>query len=285
MAPASPARPARAAEVTTATELEAALASEDAPRARELLSQFHLGCLGVVAMMQEWIGYWHEELRSRGLSSVSERARSTLEATPGWQAELGDVGALYDDLTAALDAGPWDRALKAFTDYHRVLEKHHDQLCWELWALPSAVGDEGLALEISSATLDKTVGYQMLWQVAATLTPEQLAQMAAEHLRQHLSEVRVIDEPERIRVVLDTCGSGGRMRRGAPGSAPGYALVQEPSRHSWDRAGEVPLYCTHCSFNEQNSRKRLGRLAWVTEFDPDPSKPCGWTFFKTETTR
>lgn len=269
--------------------MQEALEREDAVGARQLLSQFHPGALGVIATLQELVGLWRDALRERGLEAALEQARETCEATPGWQTP-GDLSGLYDDLNAALDAGPWERTRQAFADYRRELMLQHDQLCWELWALPSAVGNEALAIDINNALLDQTVGYNMLWQAAALMTPEQLAAMAADHLRQHLSEVRVVDEPDRIRVVLDTCGSGGRMRRGAPGATPGYARAQEPSRHTWGRAGEVPLYCTHCSYNEQSSLKRLGRLAWVTEFDPDPSKPCGWTFFKsgdgkTETTR
>lgn len=232
-----------------------------------------------MALLQEWLGYWHAAVTP----DVVRRARAVCEATPGWR-PLGDpseLQVLYDDLLAALDAGPWDRTRQAFADYGGRLRQHHDQLCWELWALPSALGDERRALEINARTLEQCAGYNGLWQVAAALPPEGLAQLAADHLRQHLSQVTVVEEPDRIRLVLDACGSGGRMRRSGPGSAPGYARVQQPSEHTWGRAGEVPVYCTHCALNEQNSLKRLGRLAWVTEFTPDPDRPCGWTFFKS----
>jgi len=235
--------------------------------------------MSVLALMQEWLGKWHAEVEP----AVVARARAICEATPGWQSLGGpeEIGVLYDDLVAALDAGPWERTRQAYADYRRRLEQHHDQLCWELWALPSAVGDEKRALELNNSTLAATAGYNVLWEIAATLPPEGLAQLAADHLRQHLSDLEVVDGPDTITLVLDACGSGGRMRRAAPGSRPGYARVQEASPLSWGRAGDVPLYCTHCAFNELSSLKRLGRLAWVTNFDPDPHKPCGWTFFKS----
>ena len=42
----------------------------------------------------------------------------------------------------------------------------------------------------------------------------------------------------------------------------------------------MPAYCAHCALNELESVKRFGHPLWVTEFDPDASKPCGWTVYK-----
>jgi hypothetical protein len=61
---------------------------------------------------------------------------------------------------------------------------------------------------------------------------------------------------------------------------PGLSPLPDASPETWNRAGQVPAYCAHCAKNEITSIRRFGFPAWVTEFDPDPRKPCGWTVYK-----
>lgn len=110
--------------------------------------------------------------------------------------------------------------------------------------------------------------------------------MLAEHLRFHFSgpgrdgTVQIIEEPDRIRLVFDACGSGGAMRRRLGHGKDGLAVMPEATGATWGLKGCVPGYCTHCAQNEIASVKRLGYPAWVTEFKEDPMQPCGWTIFK-----
>jgi hypothetical protein len=53
----------------------------------------------------------------------------------------------------------------------------------------------------------------------------------------------------------------------------------EPSSATWGR-GDVPVYCAHCAQNERYTCELLGYPGWVTEFDPDAAKPCGWVVYK-----
>jgi hypothetical protein len=61
---------------------------------------------------------------------------------------------------------------------------------------------------------------------------------------------------------------------------PGLKPLPEASPETWHRAGQVPSYCAHCALNELTSIALVGYPLWVTEFDPDPRKPCGWTIYK-----
>jgi hypothetical protein len=122
-----------------------------------------------------------------------------------------------------------------------------------------------------------------MWDLFVTLAPDVLAAVLAEHLRGHFSgpgregAVTVIEEVDRFRLVFEACGTGGAMRRR---KVPGLTNFRDASVETWQRANEVPSYCAHCALNEITSIERLGYPAWVTEFDPDPHKPCGWTVYK-----
>jgi len=89
--------------------------------------------------------------------------------------------------------------------------------------------------------------------------------------------VEIRDEGDRYVLVFDPCGSGGAIRRCG---LPGLAVLKEAAPETWLRSNEVPMYCAHCAMNELTSIRRLGYPAWVTEFDPDPARPCGWAVYK-----
>jgi hypothetical protein len=116
---------------------------------------------------------------------------------------------------------------------------------------------------------------------------EETAAFLADHLRGHFSgaaregAVTIVEEPDRYRLIFDPCGSGGAMRRGAiSGVADAAQPFPNPSAQTWGKQGQVAGYCTHCAINELESMRRLGYPILVTEFEPDPQKPCGWTVYK-----
>jgi hypothetical protein len=122
-----------------------------------------------------------------------------------------------------------------------------------------------------------------MWDLFVGLTPELLAAVLAEHLRGHFSgpgregAVTIVEEADRYRLVFEPCGTGGAMRRR---KVAGLTNFRDASAATWQRTNEVPTYCAHCALNEVTSIRRLGYPAWVTEFDPDPEKPCGRTVYK-----
>lgn len=137
-----------------------------------------------------------------------------------------------------------------------------------------------------SATMQACVFNEGMWKVCEKLQPHELAALLAEHLRFHFSgagrdgSVRVVEEADRIRLIFDPCGSGGAMRRTLGVGETGLHVMPKATGATWGLAGCVPGYCTHCAQNEMASVRRLGYPAWVTEFNPDSSQPCGWTIFK-----
>ncbi|MEW6282483.1 MAG: hypothetical protein AB1758_27995, partial [Candidatus Eremiobacterota bacterium] len=188
----------------------------------------------------------------------------------------------------AIAADDWVTARGCFETMFAEARWLHDLLFRHSWAVMTALGrlrgqavvEEGLRRVLTSSSF-----YEAAWEQSQNLTPAQQAVVLAEHLRLHFSgpdgtgSVRVIEEEDRYRLVLDPCGSGGAMRRALKGR-PEFASLPEGSPLTWGRAGQVPAYCAHCAVNELESLRRRGHLEWVTEFDPDPDRPCGWTLFK-----
>jgi hypothetical protein len=185
-----------------------------------------------------------------------------------------------------LDQGDLDRPCSVFDAYAFIVRTQHDLLVRYISALVSSATEvlgQPRAEEMMQSTLSSCTYYEPFWKMIEGLTPWDLVNAIAEEFRAHFSgpgregAVQVIEEADRYRIVLDPCGSGGALRRDP--SAPGMFLsITSPA--TWGRAGQVPAYCAHCAQNELTSVRRLGYPAWVTEFDPDPSRPCGWTVYK-----
>ncbi|HEY3324222.1 MAG TPA: hypothetical protein VGP72_27470 [Planctomycetota bacterium] len=191
-------------------------------------------------------------------------------------------------LRNALSAGRYVEAIEALGEYCQTTRQTHDLLATYLWALPSAtcslfgqkVAEGALEGSFNSMSLQ-----DQMWQSFESLAPAARAAFLAEHLRFHFTgpdrdgTVEIIEEPECYRLVFDPCGSGGAMRRNMA-CACRMTIFEDASPLTWGRAKEVPAYCAHCASNELTSIKRNGYPLWVTEFDPDASRPCGWTVYK-----
>lgn len=135
-------------------------------------------------------------------------------------------------------------------------------------------------------SLQETSFHPGLFELAKSMAPQDLAGFLAEHLRAHFSgqqrdgSVEVVEENDRYRLIFRPCGSGGAMRRRLEAGSAGPERLPEATPMTWQRAGQVPPFCAHCAYNEIRSVELLGYPLVVTEFDPDASKPCGWTIYK-----
>jgi len=267
----------------------------------------------MMMLAYEWLLRWVKQVGPE----VTARARkvfegSLSEAEKGIGLNLEDLLTEPEDLSVLADPtaslvsphlpqatrglelaqqGDWEGARSLFEDTFALTKIWHDLFFRYSYAIMSAlletVGAEQAQLVVHKV-LTSLSFYEPSWEQAAKVAPEQLAVMLSEHLRLHFSGpdgggVEIIDEPDRIRLVLSPCGSGGTMRRQI-GHLPGFAKLEQASRMTWGRKGEVPLYCSHCAMNELESLRRFGHRKWITEFDPDPNKPCGWTILKNPTT-
>ncbi|MFN8607406.1 MAG: hypothetical protein U0931_07735 [Vulcanimicrobiota bacterium] len=284
-----------------------ALAQRDLERLNAYWGYLNFGQQLMLTMAYEWALRWIYEAGAEAaaaghrvfLESVGQdetgRLVAELLSEPEELSMLADPGqsklaAYLPDATPGLDAahkGDWELAQSCFVRSFDRAKAWHDLLFRHSYAVMSALLADLGAVGTRAAmerVLKSASFYEMGWQQAATLEPEQLAVVLAEHLRLHFSGpdgggVEIIEEPDRIRLVLAPCGSGGTLRR-TVGHQPGFAKLEQASEVTWGRTGEVPLYCSHCALNEIESMRRFGHKKWSTEFDPDPDKSCGWTLWK-----
>lgn len=194
---------------------------------------------------------------------------------------------LYDRFCKAVSSGNWPAARTAVECYYHAMRVVHD-LCGEYVCSFASVMDPRIGQDkAANAMQEGLAGCDMLkgyWKkIFLKLDQEGLAAAMAEHLRGHFSgpgragSVEIVEDDEKIQLVIDPCGTGGALRRRGAKSMSVYAKA---TPDTWGRANEVPAYCAHCAKNEQMLISILGYPALITRFDPDPDKPCGWTFYK-----
>jgi len=179
-------------------------------------------------------------------------------------------------------------ALRRLDEYWPAMIAAHDAMVQYCQSYPAAAGDlfgQEIAEKMVYASHSGCSFFEGLWQLGAILNSEGSAAFLAEHLRSHLSGANrggstgIVEDEYAYRLIFDPCGSGGAMRR-RHATSHSVCTLSNPSPASWSLEGQVPHYCSHCAFNELESIKRFGYPLLVTEFDPDPAKPCGWTIYK-----
>jgi hypothetical protein len=95
------------------------------------------------------------------------------------------------------------------------------------------------------------------------------------------------EDKEKISMILDPCGSGGRMMRvgeidGLPPRTEApffFGKTRKPYSWSWGKKG-VPYYCAHCCVLEILDVERFGFPRRVVQFPKKPDQPCTWLFYK-----
>ncbi len=195
----------------------------------------------------------------------------------------------FQGVVEALQAGDCAAAAARFEDYYAQARALHDVLVGYVWVYADVARQrhgQAAAEQAMADSFASCLFHEPALQLVGALTPEGRALFVAEHLRSHFSgpgragAAQVIEEPECYRIRFDPCGSGGVWRRALSGGKCATAPFAQATPFTWGRAGEVPPYCAHCAHNEIMSIERLGYPAWVTEFDPDPAKPCSWVLYK-----
>lgn len=300
------------------SQVRAAIDRGDAATAQSYLGLLDPIYAGMRAISVEWCRAWRAAVEA--LRGKADARRAAEEAFRSWRsvaAGLPDlalglpsvervldprstlapaeavarVSAVPDgtlqELLQALRAGDFTAAHRLFDRYRAESQARHDLFALDMWAYPSAV-ERLFGQAAAEAALERSLGslssYDPFLQLLSTLPAAEAAAVLAEHLRGHFSgagregAVRIVEEHDRYRLIFDPCGSGGAMRRLGP--KEGLRSFSKASSRTWGRAGDVPAYCAHCAQNEIEAIRRFGRPLWVTEFDPDPARPCGWTVFK-----
>jgi hypothetical protein len=84
-----------------------------------------------------------------------------------------------------------------------------------------------------------------------------------------------VDEDDEKITLSFRCGSGGRLLdEGRYDGPDGYAVLRERGPRTFDR-DELPVYCAHCSINNEIQPIEAGRLPVSIEHPPrQPGEPC-----------
>ena len=198
---------------------------------------------------------------------------------------LGPLVAKFSEISAAVSG--FDPCCKAlYEDYLFAVRVSHDLLASYCSCISTCVllkagqqtAEEGIRASFESCSFHKPT-----WAMFSELKPELLAVVLAEHLRAHFSgpgrdgAVKIVEEVDRFRILMEPCGSGGAMRRAHSDDEMGKFEI--PSSATWGLSG-VPAYCAHCALNEEYSRTHFGQVLWETEFNHDDSKACCWSIQK-----
>ncbi len=171
----------------------------------------------------------------------------------------------------------------------------HDLYCdwiWDLLTKTALVSGEEAVYRLCRAT-QETWMLKRTWKALVKMPVEDRVFINAEIMRSHRcgpkqdGAIEVIEEPDRISIRMDPCGSGGRMRRGDPvngtpsrlGPPYNFGCTKRAYPWSWGKAN-VPYYCIHCAINEILPTEWGGFPLWVTEYSERAEDPCYWHFYK-----
>ena len=181
--------------------------------------------------------------------------------------ELEQIGARTSDLVdAAIDSGDLGRAKKLNHRQNReFLEMHDLYLHWTAALLSHiyrSYGDEALykALDDSFRTPFRPV--VDAFKVSDT---RKKVEMFARGLRGHLQPLKIVEDDEKVTIVMQPCGSGARLVQGKAYEPPmNLAKVVKAQKMTFGQK-DFPVYCAHCSFHEILSLEWIGEPVLVME--------------------
>lgn len=211
----------------------------------------------------------------------------------GDETELGRPS--HELVSEAIDEGRKEDAKKLARAALDETKSLHDLMCDWVWDLLSQIARRHGENEMHEMLRASQGGWMMrrTWRGFLKLPVKKRVELTAEIMRSHRcgpdqdGSIEVVDEGDRYAIIMDPCGSGGRMRRGDPVDGtpsrlgPPYEFGKTKEAHDWSwNRKDVPYYCVHCCLNEKLATEWGGHPLWVTGYDPDASKPCAWYFYK-----
>lgn len=185
---------------------------------------------------------------------------------------------LWERAKAAIDAGEPDEAKRlvdASVARWRSLQDY--SINW-VTSLLSWIGDELGEAAVEDAL--RRSGEQFVrarrdgdvaWD---DLSAEQRARAIAGAMVANFGTCEVAEDDEKI-VLSFRCGSGGRLiDEGRYEGDDAYLVLHEAGPRTFGRA-ELPVYCAHCSVNNEIQPVEWGRAPVTVEHPPErPGEPC-----------
>jgi len=185
-------------------------------------------------------------------------------------------------LESSIDAGNTEEAKKLAGQMYREFLAMHDLLVdWvtaSLTFMENNYGDEALY-----HALEAGVGAWL--KPAAKLYEGKDAKarlkLAVGGMRGHLQPIRIIEDDEKFILMMEPCGSGGRLILNQKYEPPtNFAKVKEPQPMTYWRQ-DCPAYCAHCALQEILSIRWSG-IPWMVMIPPDKlgEQPCQFLLYK-----
>ncbi len=191
----------------------------------------------------------------------------------------------------AMDRGELAEA-KKIIEYARLeWQVVHDMYVNWSWSFFSYIAATYGEAELEKA-MRSVLGsyYKARYDKVMAADAETQLQLTVEGLRGHLmgpgrqGEIEVSEEPDRYKLTLAPCGSGGVARQRVEGGQElhpelfGYS--QGPHSWTWGKQ-RVCYYCAHCAMvNEIMAIDNYGHPMRITEYPDNPNDPCVWYIYK-----
>ena len=124
----------------------------------------------------------------------------------------------------AIDAGRYEEAKQLTRTAHDEFKSLHDLYCDWMWDMLSKISERFGEAEVGTmlrATQNKWM-LRRTWKAFRKMPVKSRVDLTAEMMRAHRcgpeqdGDITVTEDDEKFTIVMDPCGSGGRMRRGDP---------------------------------------------------------------------
>lgn len=190
---------------------------------------------------------------------------------------------LVEQLVAAIDAGNHGRAKVLARQLERectaMIHTFEDFVTALLSSIYQSAGDATLeaSLRYAATTLMKPMHDNL-----AGVDFRELVEVFAGFFRAHTGQgLRIVEDDEKVTMILNPCGSGGRMVKEGYFSPPRDLLkVKEAQALTFGRE-DFPSYCTHCAvFHHIMPIEWAGKPFPPIEVGAGPGDPCKWHFYK-----
>lgn len=212
---------------------------------------------------------------------MSQNNKSTTQD----KADLTRLGErTLDQLTQAIEMEEAALAIQLANRMSDEFQGMHDHyLNWTtkfMGFIGKTYGEDVLAKAIEETMATSTAESEDIAVAWAAMSDEERIQLFAKGVRGHLQPFKVREKEDSYELVLDQCGSGGRLiRQGAYDGENALYKIKEPTPMTYGQR-DFPVYCAHCHFEG----KAVGKKTFyeVIASDKPGTVPCLLRVYKRD---
>ena len=191
---------------------------------------------------------------------------------------------LWDQAKAAIDAGDPEAAKalidRAVTQWAGLKDYSINWITSLLTFVADELGEDAVERALRKTGDEFVRPRRATGQAWDTLPAAARAKVIARSMLANMGEVEVSEDDEKI-VLAFRCGSGGSLIDGGryEGDHP-YWTLRERGGRTFER-DELPVYCAHCSVNNEIQPVEWGDAPTTVEFPPETKgEPCVHHIYK-----